>query len=250
MTKWKDAKIWSGGPVEEWEVLRADGSKPAVSVHPRDMMDYHGLSSMWPRELFSRAVCVGEELVIEVIKLQEELKFHFYYTGLDPMDGTEDPKEYMCLVVYSKANWKDIQRGLSQLGLELDAEEAVDKDTEDLAIQMMLRASDINSGCLDHLLRSLDEARVRRRRRPLAAGEGLSIERGWATGEVRSLKKVQQCGPKPGRREKTRLRAARKRGIRRYDWGAALPQLLFSQALTSVGRRETSMATWSHGIFG
>lgn len=142
MTRWKNAKIWSGGPVEDWEVLRADGSKPAVSVHPRDMMDYHGLSSMWPRELYSRAVCVGEEQVTEVIKLQEELKFHFYYTGLDPRDGTEDPKEYMCLVVYSKANWKDIQRGLAQLGLELDAEEAVDKDTEDLAIQMMLRASD------------------------------------------------------------------------------------------------------------
>ena len=28
--------------------------------------------------------------------LQEELKFHFYYTGLDPLDGTDDPKEYMC----------------------------------------------------------------------------------------------------------------------------------------------------------
>ena len=28
--------------------------------------------------------------------LEEELKFHFYYTGLDPLDGTDDPKEYMC----------------------------------------------------------------------------------------------------------------------------------------------------------
>eukprot|EP00434_Breviolum_minutum_P023402 symbB.v1.2.020645.t1/scaffold1750.1/size103142/5 len=107
------------------------------------MMDYHGLSNMWPRELYSRALCVQEEQILEVIKLQEELKFHFYYTGLDPLDGTDDPKEYMCLVVYSQTNWKTIQQGLLQLGLEIgSAEEVVDKDTEDLAIQMMLRASD------------------------------------------------------------------------------------------------------------
>ena len=37
-----------------------------------DMMDYHGLSNMWPRELFSRALCVGEEQILEVIKLQAE----------------------------------------------------------------------------------------------------------------------------------------------------------------------------------
>ncbi|CAK9007735.1 unnamed protein product [Durusdinium trenchii] len=144
MTKWKEAQIWSGGPVEDWEVPGKDGSKAAVSVHPRDMMDYHGLSNMWPRELYSRAVCVGEEQYLEVIKLQEELRFHFYYTGLDPMDGTDDPKEYLCLVVYSKADWKGIEGGLEQLGIHLaeSPEEPVDQETEDLAIQMMLRASD------------------------------------------------------------------------------------------------------------
>ncbi|CAJ1334859.1 unnamed protein product [Effrenium voratum] len=144
MTKWKEAKIWSGGPVEDWEAQDSKKDASTVAVHPRDMMDYHGLRNTWPRELYSRALCVGEDQYLEVIKLQEELKFHFYYTGLDPMDGTDDPKDYMCLVVYSKPNWKGIARGLTELGIQVSdsEEEAVDKDTEDLGIQMMLRASD------------------------------------------------------------------------------------------------------------
>eukprot|EP00931_Biecheleriopsis_adriatica_P109834 TRINITY_DN84101_c0_g1_i1.p1 TRINITY_DN84101_c0_g1~~TRINITY_DN84101_c0_g1_i1.p1 ORF type:complete len:215 (-),score=53.06 TRINITY_DN84101_c0_g1_i1:46-615(-) len=141
MTKWLNARVWSGGPVEDWEL---PGSKQATPVHPRDMMDYHGLSSCWPRDLYSRAICLAEEQHLEVINLQEDLKFHFYYTGLEPRDGTEDPKEWLCLLVYDRRNWEGIARGLSQLGIPLEAspEELVDKDTDDLAIQMMLRASD------------------------------------------------------------------------------------------------------------
>ncbi|CAE8607416.1 unnamed protein product, partial [Polarella glacialis] len=79
-----------------------------------------------------------------VIRLQEELKFHFYYTGVDPEDGKSDPRQWLCLVVYDKRNWPGIARGL--LGLRIDlsssAEEQVSKDSEDLAIQMMLRSSD------------------------------------------------------------------------------------------------------------
>ena len=73
--------------------------------------DYHGLREMYRRDLYAKAVTLDGDLYLEVIKLQEELKFHFYYTGVDPEDGTDEPTEWMCLVIYDRRNLPDITSG-------------------------------------------------------------------------------------------------------------------------------------------
>eukprot|EP00933_Yihiella_yeosuensis_P042649 TRINITY_DN3728_c0_g3_i1.p1 TRINITY_DN3728_c0_g3~~TRINITY_DN3728_c0_g3_i1.p1 ORF type:complete len:193 (+),score=37.40 TRINITY_DN3728_c0_g3_i1:65-643(+) len=144
MSNWKNARVWSGGPAEEWDCWGPPGDTHHVPIHPRDMMDYHGLREMSQRDLFSRAVCLDGDNHLEVIRLQEELRFHFYYTGVDPQDGTDEPKNWLCLIVYHRSNWPGIVRGLLSIKVDLSAaeEQPLNKDSEDLAVQMMLRASD------------------------------------------------------------------------------------------------------------
>merc|ERR1712113_659756 len=145
-TRWKDAKVWSGGSTDDWENFpNLDKDDPKrIKVHPREMQDYKGLIDMWQRDLFVKSCSIDGDLYLDVIKLQEDLKFHFYYTGIDPEDGTDDPKTWMCLIIYDRKNLPGIVKGLKQIGLDIAAqpEDPVAKDTDDLAIQMMLRSSE------------------------------------------------------------------------------------------------------------
>merc|ERR1719458_1583125 len=113
MTRWKDAKVWSGGTIDQWNDWD----------DPKDMMDYDGLTKCYKRDLFSRAISIDGDGYLSVIKLQEELRFHFYYTGIDPEDGTEEPKTWLCLVVYDRANLPGITRGLKKLGVDIERAE-------------------------------------------------------------------------------------------------------------------------------
>merc|ERR1712013_154162 len=108
------------------------------------MNDYNGIKDQWQRDLFVKACCMEGDSYLEVVKLQEELKFHLYYTGLDPEDGTDEPKNWLGLVVYDRKNLANITRGLKRVGVDLEASEEnpLAKDTEELAFQMMLRSSD------------------------------------------------------------------------------------------------------------
>mmetsp|Transcript_44311 Transcript_44311/g.102331 ORF Transcript_44311/g.102331 Transcript_44311/m.102331 type:complete len:193 (-) Transcript_44311:126-704(-) len=144
MTRWKNAKVWSGGTNELWNDWDDVKDPRTMEIHPKDMMDYDGLTKCYTRDLFSKAVCIDGDTYLEVIKLQDDLKFHFYYTGIDPEDGTEEPKSWLCLVVYEKRHLPAIVKGLKSIGVDIaDADEdPVEKDTEDLGFQMMLRASD------------------------------------------------------------------------------------------------------------
>merc|ERR1719210_2219818 len=93
LTHWKyDGQGWRGGSMELWEDYRfIDKNDPKhVALHPKHMSDYAGLQSVWIRDLFARAVCVDGDDYLEIIKLQEDLKFHLYYTGMDPEDGTDE----------------------------------------------------------------------------------------------------------------------------------------------------------------
>mmetsp|Transcript_4830 Transcript_4830/g.14256 ORF Transcript_4830/g.14256 Transcript_4830/m.14256 type:complete len:194 (+) Transcript_4830:83-664(+) len=144
LSRWKNAKVWSGGTMDQWQDWDDPKNTRQVPIHPRDMQDFEGLNKCTVKDLWSKSVCIDGDLYKEVIQLQEELKFHFYYTGLDPEDGTEEPKSWLCLVVYNKVHLSAITRGLKSIGVDIaEAEEdPVPTDTEDLGIQMMMRATD------------------------------------------------------------------------------------------------------------
>uniref|UniRef100_A0A7S0F9A0 Uncharacterized protein n=1 Tax=Pyrodinium bahamense TaxID=73915 RepID=A0A7S0F9A0_9DINO len=144
MTRWKDGKVWSGGTMELWNDWDDPKDPRTMQIHPKDMMDYEGLTKCYARDLYSKAVCIDGDTYLEVIKLQDDLKFHFYYTGLDPEDGTEEPKSWLCLIVYDKARLPGITKGLKTIGVDITnaEEDPVPKGTEDLGFQMMLRATD------------------------------------------------------------------------------------------------------------
>mmetsp|Transcript_71285 Transcript_71285/g.159598 ORF Transcript_71285/g.159598 Transcript_71285/m.159598 type:complete len:194 (-) Transcript_71285:138-719(-) len=144
MTRWKDAKVFSGGTMDMWNDWDNEKDPKLMRIHPKDMMDYNGLTKCYTRDLFSKAVCIDGDNYLEVIKLQDDLKFHFYYTGLDPEDGTEEPKSWLCLIVYARQHLAGITKGLKSVGVDISSaeEDPVDRDTDDLGLQMMLRSSD------------------------------------------------------------------------------------------------------------
>mmetsp|Transcript_13504 Transcript_13504/g.41849 ORF Transcript_13504/g.41849 Transcript_13504/m.41849 type:complete len:194 (-) Transcript_13504:210-791(-) len=144
MSRWKDAQVFCGGTMDMWNDWDDPKNPKLVRIHPKDMMDYEGLTKCYTKDLFSKAVCIEGDAYLEVIKLQADLKFHFYYTGLDPEDGTEEPKSWLCLVVYARASLPGITKGLKSVGIDISGaeEDPVPKDTDDLGLQMMLRASD------------------------------------------------------------------------------------------------------------
>mmetsp|Transcript_152584 Transcript_152584/g.489311 ORF Transcript_152584/g.489311 Transcript_152584/m.489311 type:complete len:198 (+) Transcript_152584:90-683(+) len=158
MTRWKTLPIWTGGLAASWEFdgLQAETSVP---VHPRDMQDYYGLASMYRRELFARAVCLQGEKYQEVISKQDELKFHFYYTGVAPEDGSDVPREWLCLVIYEKMYLPGILRGLRQIGVDLEDadEDRIEPDAEELAFQMMMRATDAWITLNDPWMKSVED---------------------------------------------------------------------------------------------
>lgn len=146
LQNWKETKVYSGGSTEFWEDFRGvDKDDPKrVWVHPRMMTDYQGLQDQYQRDLFTKACSMEGETYLEVLKLQEDLKFHFYYTGVDPEDGTDEPKVWLGLVVYDKRNLPSITKGLKKIGVDIEnsPEDELDKNTAELSFQMMLRSSD------------------------------------------------------------------------------------------------------------
>merc|ERR1712096_44395 len=91
-----------------------------VPAHPASMREWPILSRMNVKNLLMKPVLIEGSMVFDVIKLQQELSFHFYYTGLDPQKGDgKDPDVWICAVIYEGKFLNGITHGLKSIGVDI-----------------------------------------------------------------------------------------------------------------------------------
>jgi hypothetical protein len=130
--KWKQAHAFTGG--DDWGDID--------DVRPQDIMQYDLIKSIYKRDLYQRYVMLKGDLPFKCIDIQHEHNFHFFYTGVIPEDGGDEPTEYICAVYYEKEREKKVLDALSEIGVDMSdtVEEKTDWDSECFIDQMLLNA--------------------------------------------------------------------------------------------------------------
>mmetsp|Transcript_41654 Transcript_41654/g.77634 ORF Transcript_41654/g.77634 Transcript_41654/m.77634 type:complete len:197 (-) Transcript_41654:117-707(-) len=117
--------------------------KHGIAAAPVEMRTYPITQRMTAKELYMKPTIIEGSLVYEVIKLQQELKFHFYYTGVDPQKGDgQEPAFWVCAVIYMEKYLPAITAGLKKIGVDIDDIEPspLTEDIEEFVSTVIVRS--------------------------------------------------------------------------------------------------------------
>mmetsp|Transcript_121699 Transcript_121699/g.190095 ORF Transcript_121699/g.190095 Transcript_121699/m.190095 type:complete len:200 (-) Transcript_121699:67-666(-) len=135
---WRSNQLYTGGSIDDYSDYLVPG---AVRAHPATMKEWGILGKMTLKDMMMKPTLVDGGTVFEVIKLQQELCFHFYYTGVDPQKGDDkDPEVWICAVIYEEKYLAGITKGLQKIGVDISdvQPEPLTEDIQEFIVQTIV----------------------------------------------------------------------------------------------------------------